>query len=168
MQKIEEGSFNQLYRSAVTAFPRTTKRQHATDTIRIIEINWTPFIGLNTLLVRGLAQNEGKEYNPVILFKKVKYHEQQLAGLVRLRANTDQEYLLERISSEENDVLLRCNCPDFYWRFNYYNHLDHSLYGRKRPPYITDSSVANPLELPGACKHLMKLGIALKDSGILV
>jgi hypothetical protein len=166
---INESSLNNLHQSAVAAFPGTTKRQHATQPIRITRLEWIPFLGMKTLYVKGLAQNEGKEYKTAILFKGVNYHrERDVPNLARLMTG-GEEYLLDRLSLEDTDVMLRCNCGDFYWRFNYYNHLDRSLYGRKRRAYeaVGGRPPANPTESPGMCKHLMKTVRALRESGVI-
>ena len=165
---MQESSINDLYRSAVAAFPGTTRRQHATDPVVITEIRWTPFLGMKTLLVRGLAQNEDREYNTTVLFKGVRYVEQKEKGLVPLNANDGKTYFLEQLSLD-HDVVLRCNCPDFYWRFNYFDHVDKSLYGRKRAKYEAkhNPGSANPMKMPGMCKHLMKLSKALVESGLV-
>jgi len=161
---INESSANELYRSAVAAFPNTTKRQHATDPVRIVQLDWTPFLGLKTLLIRGTAVNEGRTYKPMVLFKQVRYGEG-----INLRANDGKDYQLKPLSAENNDILIRCDCKDFHWRFNYYDHLDHSLYGRKRAEYVSQGGPpANPLELPGMCKHLMKMLLALRDAELLL
>ena len=62
--KLHESTLFDLYKSTVDAFPRTERRQHSVDTIKIIEMNFTPFLGMKTLLVRGLAKNteSQKEY----------------------------------------------------------------------------------------------------------
>jgi len=159
-----ETSLAELYDSAVEAFPRTTMRQHATHTIRITNIRWTPFLGTKVLFVKSLAQNEGKEYNPIVLFKRVNYNGDQL----RITASDFQEYTLDRLSLENTDVLVRCNCPDYYWRFNYYNHLDKSLYGTKRKKYESKGigPPANPKQMPGLCKHIMKTIQVLGEAGL--
>lgn len=159
-----ESSFNDLYLSAVAAFPGTTKRQYAVEPIRIVEMRWTPFVGLRTLFVKGRAQNEGKQYSPIMLFKNVEYGSGE-----PLIASDGIEYFLEKVSFDD-EINLRCDCGDFYWRFNYYDHLDKSLYGRKRAKYEakTNRPPANPKEMPGMCKHLMKLMLAIQDSGITV
>jgi hypothetical protein len=170
MSEIAESTLVDLYNSAVAAFPKTRFRQHATQPIVIARLDWTPYLGLKTLFVKGLAQNEGREYTPLILFKGVRYHQNEdRNGLVTLVID-DRQYLLEQLSMEGNEALVRCNCPDFKWRFNYFDHLDRSLYGVKRAKYEAKlrPGTANPLELPGMCKHLMKLSQALSDSGIIV
>ena len=164
-----ESSLNDLYDSAVAAFPHTTKRQYATDSIKIVQVQWIPFLGMKTLFVKGLAQNEGREYNPIIVLKKVAYHEAQGPGVVPLKASDGETYFLERLSVNDTDVLVRCSCGDFAWRFNYYNHLDKSLQGPKRKKYeaLYNPGSANPLQKEGLCKHLMKMAKVLKESEIL-
>lgn len=162
---LQESTLPDLYQSTLSAFPNTTKRQHITNTIKITNINWVPFLGLKTLFVKGLAQNEGKEYNPIIVFKKVVYNENEQTSLI---ASNGKKYNLKQLSFDENEVLLRCNCPDFYWRFNFYNSEDKSLHGRKRAKYEGQGSwKANPLEYPGMCKHIMKLIKTLTESKII-
>ena len=162
---LNETSLNGLYKSTVDAFPETKMRQYATDTIVISHLNWIPYVGMKTLFVKGLAQNEGREYNPVVVFKQVQYNPNE--NFVELNANDGKTYRLNRLSLENNDVLLRCNCGDFFNRFNFYNHLDKSLYNRKRKKYESNGGPpANPLELPGMCKHLMKTIYVLRESGI--
>ena len=168
---LQESNLQDLYASTVQAFPRTTKRQHATDPIRIVELNWTPFLGVKTLFIKGLAQSgeSGKEYNTLFLFKNVNYNIQDESKAVRITASDGQEYLFEQLSLDNTEVLVRCSCPDFAWRFNYMDHLDDSLYGRKRKEYhaIHNPGSSNPLQLPGMCKHLIKCATAIVESGAI-
>lgn len=162
---MNESSLSQLYDSAVEAFPHTRFRQHATGPVKIVGLRWTPFFGLRTLFVRGTAQNEGREYDTMILFKKVNYVNEERHA-VRIMDTSGVPFNIERFKPEQ-DVLVRCSCPDFRWRFNYYDHLDHSLYGNKAAKYrATVGAPANPLKLPGVCKHIMKLQAALLDAGL--
>lgn len=158
-----ESSAADLYKSAVRAFPHTRMRQHATHPIMISDVRWVPFVGMKTLFVKGRAVNEGREYTPLVLFKKVNYKGQD----VQLVASDGLEYELAKLSLENNDILVRCDCHDFQWRFNYYNHLDKSLYGIKRKKYEGHGGPpANPKEMPGMCKHLMKFLNVLEESGL--
>jgi hypothetical protein len=161
MSFLNESSLTDLYKSAVLAFPNTTKRQHATGPVQIEELRWTPFLGVKTLFVRGEAVNEDRRYHPVILFKKVDYEKKG----ARVVASDGLPYTFGKLSTENNQVLLRCNCQDFHWRFNYYNWEDRSLYSAVRKPYesLDLGPPANPSELPGMCKHLMKMVEVLKE-----
>ena len=161
-----ESSLNDLYQSSVEAFPNTTKRQHAVDPINIVHLEWIPFLGMKTLFVKGIAQNGEKEYSPIVVFKRVTYHETE-AGCISLKAK-DGTYFLEQLSSEDTDVLVRCDCPDFGFRFKYYDHLDKSLHGHKGKKYQGQGLwEANPHHLPGMCKHVIKLWKVLSESTII-
>lgn len=165
MDFLNESSFDDLFRSSVRAFPKTTKRQHAVDPIVIEELRWTPFKGMKTLFIKGHARNEDKHYNTLLLFKNVDYSKND----IRITGSDGLIHELGKLSLENTDILVRCNCADFNWRFNFYNHTDKSLYGRKRAKY--EGSIgppANPSHLPGMCKHLMKTVYVLRDSGIFV
>lgn len=167
---LQETNLHDLYVSTVDAFPNTTKRQHATDPIRVIEVNWTPFVGVKTLFAKArvFSEESGKEYNPMVLFKKMIYHPaKENKDWIQIDGKDGRKYIFERIKN--NDVLVRCNCADFKWRFNYFDHLDKSLYGRVRSKYeaIANPGSANPQELPGMCKHLIKFVQTLNKAGIL-
>jgi hypothetical protein len=168
-QWLTESTLPELYHNSVIGFPETKKRQHATNTIKIAHLNWVPYLGMKTLFVKGLAQNEGREYNPIIIFKGVQYREQTGKNIIPLIINSGQKYLLDQLSFEKNEVLVRCDCPDHAWRFRHFNSVDRSLYGRDRKKYEAKyrPGSANPEELPGLCKHLMVLGKVLKESGII-
>lgn len=163
MTNLFESSLEDLYKSSVLAFPNTTKRQHATHPIEIKEIRIIPFVGMKTLFLKALVQNEENQYSPIMLFKGVNYNKND----AKLMASDGKIYDLEKLSFETTDVLLRCNCEDFFWRFNFTNHTDKSLYGTKRKKYESKGGApANPLKKPGMCKHIMKLYQSLNDSGI--
>ena len=159
---LNESNLNNLYQSAVDAFPKTTLRQHAIDPVRIVRLSIIPYKGMHTIYFKGLAQNEGREYSPSIYFKEVDFNKSE----IKIKADDGLIYNLNKLSPK-NEVFVRCNCGDFYWRFNYYNYLDHSLYGKKRAKYEGQYRI-NPKEMPGLCKHLIKLTHMLRDSGIMI
>lgn len=167
---LTESSVAELYDSAVKAFPATTMRQHATQPIKVTNIHWTPHPHFKTLYVRGLAQSEGREYNPTVLFKKVKFHPHAQQSLLTIAASNGQRHYIEQLSLEDTPVQLRCNCGDFHYRFRYYNFLDHSLFGPKGKEYASSGlrGPINPTESPGMCKHVMKLMQALHQAQLIV
>jgi len=164
---ITESSLSELFQSTVAAFPNTTKRQHATDTIEISNITWRPFLGMRTLFVKGRAQNEGREYSPIIVFKNVQYHQNEEPNLIKITEDGN-EYFFEPLSMD-TDVILRCPCADFYWRGVHFNYLDKSLYGRDRKKYEAKyrAGSANPTQSPIMCKHLIKLASVLRKNNLL-
>ena len=168
--ELNESSLLGLYTSAVNAFPNTRKRQNSVNEISITNLSFVPFLGVRTLFVKGLARNElkGTEYNPMILFKNVRYYDSKNPHLAELSTSNGSKYFFERLNTNQ-DVVLRCGCQDFYWRFNYEDHIDRSLYGRKKRKYEAkiNPGSANPRKLPGMCKHLMQLVRSLDNNGIL-
>lgn len=157
-----------LYKGSLRAFPRTTKRQNSTDTVRVEHLEWVPFEGVKTLFVKATVNNEGRKNESIMLFKDVKYRERE-KGSVTLMSSSGKKVFLEQLSAKNNDVLVRCTCEDFRWRFNYYNSLDKSLFGRKRSKYDGRGlRKANPMEEAGLCKHLMKLAKILGEGNLLI
>lgn len=165
--ELDESTLVKLYHSTLKAFPNTSYRQHSTNTIKIVKLEWVPFVGMKTLFIKGTAINEEREYNTLVLFKKMNYLTED-HNAVKIIATDGLPYKFDRIDERTTDVLLRCNCPDFRWRFNSYNYVDHSLYGRKAPAYkaISERGPINPLQMPGMCKHLIKTIKALSSAGI--
>lgn len=163
MSFFTESSLEDLYASAVAAFPKTKMRQHAYQPIVIETISWTPYLGLKTLFTKAEVRNETRHYETIILFKGVDYNLRD----VKITASNGKEYEFGKISPSLNDCVVRCNCPDFRWRFSWYNHLDKALFGRAPKKYESEGGPpANPKELPGICKHLIQFSHALRDAGI--
>lgn len=163
MNPIFESSFEELYANAIKAFPNTTKRQHVVQPLVVENLRWTPFLGMKTLFIKGHIRNEDRHYDAIILFKNIDYNKKE----IKITASDGLIYNFGKLSLENNDVLLRCNCNDFKWRFNFYDHIDKSLYGNKRKKYENlGGAPANPMKLPGMCKHIMKTAQALKDAGL--
>jgi hypothetical protein len=168
-----ESSLGELYNSTVAAFPETERRQHSIDPVRIEQMSWIPYRGMNTLLIRGLANNAGRHYHPLILFKAVNFTEGE--DHIQFTSDTGSVHSIAPISYDNNQVLVRCSCPDMYWRGVHYLKLDNSLYGRDRSPYERKTPpppegrpYANPLQMPIMCKHLIKLSNSLLDAGLLI
>lgn len=159
-----ESTLNQLYNSAVNAFPNTTARQHLTKEIRLIEYSWLPFIGVKTLFLKTTAKNEDRAYNPMILFKGVNYTNE---GKIEITATDGKSYRFNELTTK--DVLVRCQCADFFWRFHNEDKVDKSLYSSNRKKYESKGlrGPVNPMHKPGLCKHLMSLMEALQDVGVL-
>lgn len=167
-----ESSLNELYQSTIEAFPHCPKRQHSTDDIAITKLEWLPFVGMKTLRVKGLAQNKanGHEYSPQIIFKQIQFHPvRDEVGLIEIIDSTGARYLLETLSYEDTQVLVRCNCNDFKWRFCHADHISHDLSGRDRAKYeaLHRPGTANPDDSKGICKHIMVLGKSLFNTGII-
>lgn len=158
-----------LYGSSIEAFPETSMRQHATHSVRVEHMDWIPFRGVGTLFVKSLSNNDGRKNESIILFKGVKYADEQRKNFVGISASDGKKVYLERLSWEGTDALVRCSCADFRWRFSHWNSMEKSLFGRGHKKYEATNrpNSSNPEELPGMCKHLMKMAKILAESGII-
>lgn len=165
--EIKESNFSDLFRNIEYGFPFTRARQHLIEDIEISKLKWTPFVGLKTLFLKGLAENKvnGHSYQPMILFKNVIYTNE---GVSITAQDNGKIYHFQPIK-KKSDILVRCPCKDFFWRFHREDHLDRSLYGKDRKPYIatTDRGPVNPMEVPGFCKHLIALYKTIENEGLL-
>ena len=169
---FNESTFADLFYSTVNAFPKTTKRQNISYTIQIPEVAWTAYKGVKTLFGRTISINEenGNHYRSIILIKNIDYSNDRSKKRIILEDIGGEKYTLARPSITKNDILVRCNCPDFNFRFKYYNKLDHSLYGSEHPKYVANGmgQPANPKEMPGMCKHLIAFVENLMKKGLFV
>lgn len=156
--RLDETTFTQLYNATIKAFPKTKYRQNDIYSIKVRNVKFVPYQGLNTLFISSLTENIEKntEYKTIALIKNINYH--KLNNPIKIFDEYGKTILLEKPQIKKNDVLIRCNCKDFMWRFNFYNSKDNSLYGRTRKKYESKSSLSvNPSKSIGVCKHLMKL-----------
>ena len=168
---FEDKTYGELDAQIVRGFPTTTKRQHSTQPIQIVEIGLTPYIGMKTLYVKSKARSNHKIYDPQILFKRVEYEEEDTSSNITFMGSDGNEYHMQPISLRTKNIRVRCNCLDFYYRFAVWNHRDAALSGRKPKPYLRKTDTyppVNPDKVSGVCKHIIKTIEALTASGMVV
>lgn len=173
----EESTAAELERKTRAFRPLTKKRQFAVDPIKIVNLDITPYLGTKMLLFRGLATSSkgGGRYKTVVSFTKVKFEPESTNTNVTFTASDGEEYNIQPIKLSVNNVKVRCQCLDHYFRFATWNFNDKSIYGRapkpyrrKTPPPPIGRPWANPSRTPGLCKHILKTIQALLDSGICI
>lgn len=155
---FNETTFLKLYKSTLSAFPNTNFRQHVIDVIEVKDLKFIPYIGLNTLFIKSITENTEKhtKYKTLALIKDINYKDFKKS--TKIFDEYGKQHNFEKPKIKVNDVLIRCSCDDFMWRFHQYNSKDKSLYGRKKENYKSKGLFeANPSKSPGMCKHLMKL-----------
>jgi hypothetical protein len=80
-------------------------------------------------------------------------------------------YIKQPTSSTE--VMLRCQCPDYYFMWEFWNKQrkallgPHKKYVRLTPPPPDGRPFVNPSEAPGCCKHLLAMIKMLTENKIL-
>lgn len=166
----EVSTYPKLNTNIERGFPNTTKRQHATQPVVVTNISYVPYLRNKSLQLAGNARSNGRVYSPTIQFLNVEYQNTDLDTNVTFTATNGQEYHCSQIVLANNNVKVRCNCLDFYYRFAFYNKTDGSLFGRSPRPYIRKTNTrppANPDKVPGVCKHVIKLLQALEHAKLI-
>jgi hypothetical protein len=166
---VEASSYNNLYQDIEQGFPNTQARQHATNQVAVKNIQYVPVTrGLN---VKTVVTSGTNSYQPHIMFLRVKFLPQATATSVEFMATDGTSKHIEPIDLNNHNVRVRCNCLDFYFRFSQWNYNDDSLIGRKPPLYRpvpgSNRPPVNPMQVPGLCKHVIKVVEHLQKAGIV-
>lgn len=165
-QLFERSTVSDLEQNIVTAFPKTKRRQHITDTVVLDSIEYIPYVGMKMLHVRS----QTGEHKQAIQFMNVQYlmSDSDDAGYFT-DSKTQSEYYIEPIVLRRNTVRVRCSCLDFRFRFAPFNSPDQSLVGKPPPPYVKRSNrpPVNPSQVPGLCKHLLRVVDEMETEGLI-
>ena len=153
--------------------PPSAKRQHATGPVNIVQVQTIPFAPSGELKVETVARSgeSGKTYHPILMFQDVQYEEADTDQNVSFTGHDGKEHHIQPISLAKNNVKVRCDCLDFYYRFFPHNNADKSMYGNVPRPYVRKTNTrppANPQKVPGLCKHLLAAAEALINTGLII
>jgi len=172
----EQSTYNQLKTNVDNFVPQGSdkgdgrmvlKRQHALQDVNLSNEKWTASIGMKALQLSALANGGEKQYAPKIIFNKVEFENEDSSDNVTVKSSSGDDIHFKPIDLSKNTMRVRCTCPDFYWRFAAFNAKDKSLDGRSPKPYQrkTNRGPANPQQVPGMCKHLLKLIELMQNNG---
>lgn len=150
-------------------FPETRKRQHATGEVSVSGIQYTPYVGMKMLHVKSRSSSNGHAYQQALQFNGVEFDSADTPENATFPAADGSEYHVKPLQLTNHNCKVRCNCLDFHFRFAAYNSQDKSLVGRPPPLYQrkTNRPPVNPMQVPGMCKHLLKLVQELQSAGLI-
>lgn len=165
----EKSTYTDLERNILNFTPVSTKRQNAIDPVRIVSIEMLPFLGTKNLNINTVANSDGTNYSPKIIFNNVEFDNADQQDNITFKDKTGTERHVKPLYLNKHTIRVRCDCLDFYWRFAAFNAKDKSLIGSAPRAYKrkTNRGPVNPQEVPGVCKHLIATVKALKHSGIV-
>lgn len=168
MDHLIEMSLSQLLQKTITAFPDTQRRQHATDTVSVTDIQLIPAAG--SLLAKGTVRGAGGQpYQCAVQFDDVVYDPENTSAVATF-VSGEKEYKIAQLNKNTADVKVRCTCLDFRFRFAHYNHSVQALYGKQPELYAkvpnSNREKANPTQSPGMCKHIIDFVDSLENSGL--
>jgi len=166
----EVSTVPQLDQNIRAAWPDTRKRQNATGEVRISGVEMIPYLGTKMLHVRSISNSNGNQYQQAIQFNGVQFASQDSPEVVTFQAVDGRDAHAKPIQLSGHNCKVRCGCLDFRFRFANYNSGDKSLVGRPPPLYrrkTTTRPPVNPMQVPGMCKHLLKLVQTLRQQGLV-
>ncbi len=184
--RLDEISLGEMFKKMMEdpTLAACKKRHNAIDMVKITKLAWTPYKGMNTLLVRALAQSKQKdgsvhEYTPLVEFKKVQYVKDAtyapkylpniaVISAVMQQGGSPEPVAFYKLQRDKTDVLVRCQCEDYKWTFSSHNKAAGALFGGayKKPKPQGLKPSPNPNKIEGMCKHILKLFKVLEKTGI--
>lgn len=169
LEQLDEATYAELERNTMNFVPASKKRQWVVNPIQVTKMEISPARESQTIIIQAEVNSNGNLYAPKMTFDGVIYEDGDQDNNVSFTGSDGEEYHIMPIELNKANCKLACNCLDFYWRFANQNHSAGSLDGNPPGAYQkkTDRAPVNPQNVPGVCKHLLKLAIELKDNGIV-
>ena len=81
----------------------------------------------------------------------------------------NKNYWIKKFDMKRQNVLIRCSCSDYFFRFSYYNYVNAIQFGGKSRAYVRKTSnfpEVNKNHVVGLCKHVSGLSQALQTNGL--
>lgn len=156
---LSEITIPQIDDNNTKGFPDTQKRQHIVNTVNIGNIKFIPFIPSNALQVSCDSHSNGHHYKTSIAFDAVQYQEEADQNTVEIHGTDNAVHNMIPVSMQQDHIKIDCTCADFRFRFAQQHFKNKSLVGNPPPAHIatTDRPPVNPMNVLGACKHVLAL-----------
>jgi len=130
-----------------------------------------PYKGTKTLLCQAVCNGETVEAEHVsnIQFLNIKFFDEPPSdgeyGTVEYK---EEKYYYVK-PTLENDVKIRCSCPDFTYRSAYWAWKAKVIFGGMPKPYKRKTKgkrkPVNPLRIPFSCKHIHQMQALVRTEG---
>jgi hypothetical protein len=169
LQFLDEATYAELERNTVQFQPQSKKRQFAINPVQVQTMQLIPHAESGTLEARAQVNSGGNKYQSIVVFTGVVFQEEDTPQNITFKGADEQDYHILSISLQQTNVKVRCTCLDFRWRFSVQNQEADALWGNGPGMYQkkTDRDPNNRRNVPGLCKHLMKVAIELKNSNLV-
>lgn len=168
---FEDATIPQLTRSIEVGFPDTRKRQHATNEVRVDQIQYLPLKGNGILRIQSATTStNGNKHKQFLDLRNVNFESGNTATNATFTSKSGEETSVQPIRLNTTNVGVYCDCEDYNMRFANYNLNNNCHVGPIPPRYVRKTTTrppANPARVPGMCKHLLKIVQDLRGYGLL-
>lgn len=156
-----------IYRAVLRSTPKVSPKTPTSVLVnaKVEDLDLQYYAGTRTLTFYGKVRShtEFGTYNVMLTFKNVRPED----GL------TDEEIrqgFKPKPTLGENEIMGRCSCPNYRFRFDKANRLHGVGTGARFPFYVrkTNRKPNNPKNLMGFCAHLMEFINYLQKNGFIL
>lgn len=168
--RLDEIAVRQIVAKTKQAFPNTG-RELARVSTNITHLLYDVYQPNQMIKCEADVMSNGMEYSSIIEFSEVQFVEEETTpgASVEVVGTNFRKYQIRPLSMEGNNAHVRCSCPDFIYRFAFYDYQRDCLYGPLPPKYVrkTQRPPVNPTKSIGMCKHLHAVVERLKREGVI-
>lgn len=154
--------WGKLARNTPKVSPGSINNANQSARIRNLDLRYDK--GVRTITFYGEVSSSHKpsSYSVMISFK----------GVLENDGLSDEEILQgyqPKPSLSRHEVLIRCSCPSYRFRFDKANRMNRAGTGARFPAYhrLTARKPNNPHNLPGFCKHALEFIEYLQRQGFI-
>lgn len=169
---FEDQTVPQLRQSTEQGFPRTKKRQHSVGEVRVTGIQYLPAPQQKAIqITTATTSSSGNQHKQSVMLKNAEFETMGNGSNASFKDATGREYFIKTLPLTDTNVHVTCDCEDYIFRFAHTNDQNGCHLGQLPPNYVRKTTTrppANPNNVPGCCKHLLKIMDTLKGYGLLV
>lgn len=168
---FEDQTIPQLQQSIRQGFPDTKKRQHATHEVHVTKLQYTPLLQNDILRINSSTSSDnGNTHTQAMDIRDVNFQPDNSGNTVKVKDSSGVQHSITPVTLNVNTVAVYCDCQDYQMRFANFNIQNNCHLGPPPPRYVRKTTTrppANPLRVPGMCKHLLKTAEEVQRLGIL-
>ncbi len=168
---VEDATLQHLRNEIERGFPDTKKRQHATNEVTVTKLQYIPRIEADILQINSsTSSTSGNVYKQLIQANGVNFQPDNSGNTVSVKDSNGTSHSITPVKLNVNNVGVFCECEDYQKRFAEINVSNNCHIGPQPAKYVRKTTTrppANPLNVPGMCKHLIAVTDRLKQLKIL-
>lgn len=168
---VEDATLQHLRNEIERGFPDTKKRQHATNEVTVTKLQYIPRIESDILQINSsTSSTSGNVYKQLIQANGVNFQPDNSGNTVSVKDSNGTSHSITPVKLNVNNVGVFCECEDYQKRFAEINVSNNCHIGPQPAKYVRKTTTrppANPLNVPGMCKHLIAVTDRLKNLHII-